>query len=399
MALVGYDPVSQFAGAAQYAIHGFIGSLFGMPLTAEIEPWMKPGSLTRQIPGSKLINDINIPIHMPGLQRFDGQVSFEGRSNIFVRVRRGTYKKGSKINTISGAEVDLGAWTMAPATMNTEIANNPSLLGVALLNGAYTGIPVDAGGTPLGFPELNALDQIYGGKMAVLDTDTSNFKLANPAQPGVGTPWWTARQNVAINPANIIAALKNHQIRQAMNGVELGLGRQGVELWVPYLNEEEARLLTEVMQQLAGSGVVSAVDVTYLVDTLGSPQTNQQVIYGSQNNPVFGRVKVVPIHGMRSDLWCIVSPPPANRPEFAIFLHAFGGANGSYAVNPDGFDGDTNESVPHIALFTFDKNSAIHVGIPGVSAFGDIGILALVNEGVSTQSPLLIDYNYTGAAS
>ncbi len=122
MALVGYNPISQFSGAAQYAIHSYIGSLFGTPLVASIEDWMSPGKFTREVPGSKLINDVNIPIHQPGLQRFDGQVSFEEMSNLMVRVMRGTYKKGTKVNTLRAAEADFNAWSMAPSTMNTEIA-------------------------------------------------------------------------------------------------------------------------------------------------------------------------------------------------------------------------------------------------------------------------------------
>jgi hypothetical protein len=467
MALVSYNPISQFSGAAQYAVHSYLGSLFGTPLVASIEDWMSPGKFTRQVPGSKLINDINIPIHEPGIQRFDGMPSFEEMSNIFVTVKRGTYKKGTKINTLRAAEVDLNAWSMAPSTMAVEIANNPYLLAVACLNGAVTGVPQTANGVALGFPELINTDQIYGGPLAVFNSTTSatttagaipqwttstsyvgattagtgkgavvysgsnvyvnlgatgtsgataptgtttssdgtvtwtyvcalaSLKRVNPADSSVldgagNSGWYNARQNWAITPDNILNALKNQQQRCAMNGVELGLGREGCELWVPYTSEEDFRLLTEVMRELAGSGQLSFSPIV-----VGGSTTT----FASQPNPVFGRAKVRPVHGMRSDLWCVVSPPPAGHPEYAVFLHAFGGKNGEYSINPDGFDEGSNDSVPHIAMFTFDKNSAMFFGVPGVSKFGDVGILALVNEGVATQSGLLIDFNYTGAAS
>lgn len=460
MALVGYNPLSSFSGSALFAVHRYIGALFGQPMVAEIEDWMSVGRFTREIPGSKLINDINIPISEPGMQRFDGQVGFEEASNLFVRVSRGTYKKGSKTNKIKTAEVDLNAWSMQPSTMNVEIANNKFLLAVACLNGAFTGVPQNAAGTPLGFPEIINTDQIYGGPLVVLQpgsaasglpawaattayaadasgrlpivtsngniyragsaatsgstppsgTTTSSdgtitwtyvmaasaLKPINPADPSILNPsngsagWFNAWQNSPITPDNILRALKNHQIRCAMNAVELGLGRKEVELWTPYLSEEDARLLTEVMRELAGSGYLSFEPVVV---------NGNVTAFASQTNPVYGRCLVKPVHGLRSDMWGIASPPPSNRPEYALFLHAFGGNAGEYTVNPDGFDEGENTSVPHIALFTFDSNSAMFFGVPGVSKFGDIGILVLLNEGIATQSGLLLDLNYTGYAS
>lgn len=466
MALVGYNPQSQFGGpalssGAGYAIHSFIGSLFGQPLVASIEDWMSPGKFTRVIPGSKVINDINIPIHKPGLERYDGQVSFESMSNTWVRVQRGTYKKGTKTNTIRKAEVDFNAWSMAPSTMNVELANNPYLLAAYLLNGAWSGIPQTASGIAVQYPELIATDQIYGGPMALLappgtpgslgglvawvtgtnytgattagngalvvsngniyrnlgatatsgatapsGTTTSSdgtitwtyvmasptLRQVNPADSSVLTGagaagWYNARQNWGISPDNILNTLKNQQQRCAMNGVELALGREGVELWTPYTSEEDFRVLIEVMRELAGSGQLSFSPITVGGST---------ITFASQPNPVFGRAKVVPVHGMRPDLWCIVSPPPAGHPEYAVFLHAIGGNAGDYAINPDGFDKPDNQNVPHIALYTFDKNSAMFFGVKGVSDFGDIGILALLNEGLATQSALLIDFNYLG---
>jgi hypothetical protein len=456
MALVGYAPISQFSGSAQFAIHSYIGSLFGQPLVASIEDWMSPGKFTREVPGSKLINDVNIPLHEPGMDRFDGTIAFQEMSNLFVTVKRGTYRKGTKVNVIRAAEVDLNAWSMAPSTMSVEIANNPYVLAVGCLNGAFTGVPQNASGIALGFPELINTDQIYLGPLAKCALGTSvgqippwvtstayaagatvtsngntyankgvaatsgatapsgtttssdgtitwTFIQATPAlnqvhpadssivagTTGLST-WYNARQNWALSPDNMLTTIKNQQVRAAHNGAALGLGREGVEIWVPYSVEEDYRLLFEVMRELSGSGQLSFSPVTVGGTT---------VTFAQQPNPVFGRATVKPVHGMRSDLTCVVSPPPAGHPEYAVFLHAFGGQNGEYQINPDGFDESSNQSVPHIAMFTFDKNSAMFFGVPGVSKFGDVGILALVNEGIATQSGLLIDFNYTGAAS
>src|ERR1700683_573100 len=168
MALVSYAPLSQFSGSALYAVHSYIGALFGQPLVATVEDWMSPGRYTRLVPGANLINDINVPIHEPGMDRFDGTISFQEMSNIMARVQRGTYWKGTKVSTLRAAEVYLNAWSMAPSTMAVEIANNPYALAVACLNGAFTGVPKNSAGVALNFPELTNTDQIYQGPLAKL---------------------------------------------------------------------------------------------------------------------------------------------------------------------------------------------------------------------------------------
>lgn len=393
-----YDPTTQFPGDAQYAINGWLGGWRAQPIVKPIDPWWRPGDLTFVQPGAKLVSRTSIPIHAPGLQPWKGAFEFGQTSGLFMKVERAMFQKGTKANLFSMAEFDPGAFDMAPETMAVEIGNNPGLALVAILNGCYSGTAQDAAGNVLPAQlKISATDQIYGGNLAVLSTDTK--KLVNPGDPSFlsAEAWYNAHQNFAIDVPNIVTVLQNQQQRRAMNGIELGLGDEGLELWVPYASKESARILVEVMRELAGSGIVSPDLTTYQVDTGGANTTNQQIIFGSQTNPVYGRMKVRAIHGMRSDLWCIVSPRPKPSPEFSAFLYAHGGQVGEYAIqtNPAALMADT---VPHIAVYQWTQQSPMFFGVPGTQA-GDIGISMLVNEGFAAASGLLFDYCFTGAAS
>lgn len=394
-----WNATSQFSGDAQYIINGWLGGWKAQPIVMPIEPWWRPGDLTHVQPGAKLISRINVPIHSPGLQPFNGSFSFDENTGLYIQVQRATWQKGTKANLFRMAEFDVSAFDMAPSTMAVEIGNNPGNVLVAMLNGAYSGTPRDAAGNEL--PDefkLICRDQIYGGNVAVLSSGT--LKPVNPARPDLftGDTWYNCHQNLDITAPNILTVLKNQQTRKAMNGVELGIGDEGVEMWVPYGSKEDARVLVEVMRELAMSGVREVDLTTYQVDTGGSPQTNQQVIYGSQTNPVFGRVRVKAIHGLRSDLWMIVSPRPVPRPEFGLFIYAHGGSIGEYKIqdNPMSLLADT---VPHIATFVWDQKSPLFFGSTGAGSAGDIGITNIVNEGFAFVSGLLADWCFTGAAS
>ena len=395
-----YNPQSQFAGsAATQAIGGYLGAFKAQPIVMPIDPWWRPGDLTFVQPGAKLINYTSIPIHDPGLAPFNGSFSFGETTGLYMQVERSIWQKGTKANLIRLAEWDAGAFDMAPQTMAIEIGNNPGRAMVGILNGCFSGTPQTAAGVAFD-PALKvtALDQIYGGKLAVLSSGTK--KPINPGNLNYlpGETWYNAHENTARTAANIVQALENMQTRKAMNGVELGIGDEGVELWTSYASKEEMRILTEVMRELAGSGIVTADLTNYQVDTGGTPQTNQQVLFGAQTNPVFGRVKVRAIHGLRSDLWMLVSPRPVARPEYSAFLYAHGGQVGQYAIQTDPA-AVTADTVPHIAIYNWGTNSPMFMGaIPGTQA-GDIGISMLLNEGFAAVSGLLFEYNFTGAAS
>ncbi len=393
-----YDPNSQFPGNASYAVNGWLGGWRAKPITMPIDPWWRPGDLTFVQPGAKLTSRTVLPIHAPGLQPWQGGFEFQQTSALFMVVERGMWQKGTKANLFSMAEFDPGAFDMSPETMSIEIGNNPGLALVAILNGCFSGTPQNAAGTALNpLLKVTAKDQIYGGNLAVLTGGTK--KPVNPADLTFlpGDAWYNAHENFAITAPNILTAIQNQQTRKAMNGIELGIGDEGLEIWVPYGSKEQTRILVEVMRELAGSGVITPDLTTYLVDTGGSPATNQQVLFGGQTNPVFGRAKVRAIHGMRSDLWCVVSPRPKPAPEFSAFLYAHGGQAGQYAIqtDPAAMAADT---VPHIAVYQWTQQSPMFFGVPGTQA-GDIGISMLVNEGFASASGLLFDYCFTGAAS
>lgn len=216
---------------------------------------------------------------------------------------------------------------------------------------------------------------------------------ADPAQYG-GASFYTAHSNFPITPANILTVLEEHQNRRDMSNIPLGLGgRNGVELWVPSTSEELARQYTEVMSELAGSGVIAPLEVTYTSN--GTPAT--QVVYGSQTNPVFGRSKVVMIPGVRQDIWRIQSPAPVPDPQYMTFLFSHGGTAKSYQVQNDP-GAVINDSVPHIAVFVWDQNSPPFFGVNNIPA-GTIMINMIVHEGFATQSDLLGTTCFTGNAS
>ena len=395
-----YDPSSQFAGsAAQQAVSGWLGGFKAQPIVMPIDPWWRPNDLTFVQPGAKLKSYVTIPIHAPGLDPWEGAFKFGETTGLYAQVERAIWQKGTKANTIRIAEFDVGAFDYAPQTMAVEIGNNPGNALVSILNGCFSGTPQTAAGTALNpLLKVTATDQVYGGKLAVLSSGTK--KPVNPASLNFlpNETWYNAHENTARTAANIIAGLENMQTRKAMNGVELGIGDEGVELWTSYSSKEEMRILTEVMRELASSGIVTADLTNYQVDTGGSPKTNQQVLFGAQTNPVFGRVKVRAIHGLRTDLWMLVSPRPAPRPEYSAFLYAHGGQVGQYAIQNDPAAA-TSDTVPHIAIYQWPQNSAMFMGaVPGTQA-GDIGISMLLNEGFAAMSGLLFEYNFTGSAS
>lgn len=376
--MIGYNPTTQFVGSSAYALHTFVGAWEQRPVFMPIEPWWAPGTLTYVISNAKLVTEIPLPIHKPGLEEWQGSWVFSPNSNLFMKVTRKIWQKGSKINLIKAAEIDFSAWSMTPEAISIEIGNNPGLLLVDLLNRAYT-----------------SDDQIYKGtKIATL---ASAKKPVNPMDPSVGSGWFNAHENLAIDAAGVTTVITNVQQRKAMNNVEMNLGDHGLEIWVPYANKETARNLVEVFRQIPGvSGKVQ-----YVSDVGGTNTINEQVIYATQDNPVFGRAKVKSIPGMRSDMWMVVAtlpPDVGTRPELGLFLYAHGGEVGDYKVNENP-GGLTNDSVPHIYVRTWDENSPVFFGQNGVSTAGDIGVSFLINEGVAWASGLMADFAFTGSAS
>ncbi len=455
-----YDPSTQFSGGALYAVNGWMGDWKAAPMAMPIAPWWRPGDLTFVQPGAKLTTRISIPIHQAGMQGWSGKFEFDGTTGLFVSCQRSLWQKGTKANIFRLAEFDVGAFDMSPETMSIELGNNPGFMFAAMLNGAFSGAPKDKAGNPVANGDkVICLDQIYGpktgGSLAVLPaasipawvtstayvtgqkvTSNSNayiclgsatsgataptgtaatvsdgtvnwkylfsasMQTAKPVNPAdssfqSASAWTNCLENKAINADNIIAAIVNQQQRLAMNGVELNLGDEGVEIWVPFASKEATRLLVEVLRQLPGTGTVPSSAAAQVPITGG---TTSQVIFSVQDNPVFGRAKVVAITGMRSDMWCVVSPRPKPMPQYSLFIHTHGGSAGQYAIQTDPA-ALMADKVPHIAVYQWTQNSPLFFGGTSGTEAGDIGISMLLNEGFAFGSGLLIDVNFTGYAS
>lgn len=451
-----YNPSTQFpGGGSRQAISGWLDDWTAEPVVQPIDPWYRPGDLTFVQPGAKLISYVDVPVHAPGAQAWGGSWEFDENTGLLLQVSRSMWQKGTKANTFKIAEWDPSAFNMSPETMGIELGNIAPFAFVALLNGAFSGVPQDRNGQTVdNAASMICVDQIYGGSLAVLPsssitawvtgtvyakgqkvssngniykagaagtsgataptgTTTSSDgtitwtyifaqtqqaqKLVNPANPGFlsGSSWYNCQELLPITADNIISSIVNQQVRPAMNGVEMGLGDEGLEMWVPFPSKERSRQLTEVFRQLPGTGA-SGVAPTQVPITGGGGAS--QVIYSVQDNPVFGRLKVRAITGLRNDMWCVVSPRPRPRPQYSLFLHAQGGKVGQWGIQTDGA-AMLADKVPHIWVKQWTEDSAMFAGAMKGCVAGDIGISMLLNEGFAFGSGLLIDVNFTGYAS
>lgn len=451
----GVGPLPSGLGGSRAALSGWLDDWAAEPIVREIDPWYRPGDLTFIQPGAKFYSYVDIPVHAPGAQAWGGSWEFDENTGIVAQVTRGMWQKGTKANTFQIAEWDPSAFNMAPETMGIELGNIAPYALVGLLNGAFSGTPQDKNGNPIdnGGPMI-CLDQVWGGSFAKLNpasitawvTSTAYVKgqkvtsngnlyaagstansgataptgtttssdgtitwtylmaassqspnLVNPANPQflAGQTWWNAQENYDITADNIVASLVNQQTRPMMNGVEAGLGDEGVEVWVPFGNKERLRQLTEVFRQLAGTGPSGAAPIQ--VPIIGGGGASQ-VVFAQIDNPVYGRVKGRAITGIRNDLWCVVSPRPRPRPQYSLFLFAQGGKTGKWGVQTDGFAGRA-DSVPHIWVKQWTEDSPMFAGTMKGCKPGDIGISMLLNEGFASMSGFLIDFNFRGYAS
>jgi hypothetical protein len=411
-----WDPTNQFPGDAAYAINGWLASWKARPLVAPIDPWWRPGDLTYMVPGAKLVSRAPIPIHRPGLQPWKGSWEFSENTGLYITCRRAMWQKGTKVNMMIAGEFDVGAFDMSPETMGIEIGNNPALALVSILNGCYSGTAQDASANVLPAQlHLTALDQVYGqgkagtngaGTLCVKSGDTGNYKPVNPGDTTIGSGWFNGHENFDFqNAQSYIPVLENMATRKAMNNVELGLAQgNGLELWINFQNYERTRLLMEVFQELAQSGIVNPYVYSTGVNTTAVNSLvesfNNSLAFGTQKNPVFGRMKVRGVTGLRTDLAVIVAPKPptATGPETSLFIHAQGGKTGQWAnqTNPAAMQADT---VPHIAVFPWTETTGpMFFGTNGNSA-GDIGLSMVVNEGFAAVSGILTEFLFSGSAS
>jgi hypothetical protein len=400
-----YDPQTQFPAGSQsaYAVHGWLQNWSAQPIFMPVDPWYRPGDLTFIQPNAKLEMSQSVPIHKPGVQDWEGRWEFSEPSGLFIHCKRSMFQKGTKANIFAMAEFNYNSFDMTGATMAIELGNNPAYQLVGIVNGCYSGVAQNAAGAA--YPKqrkIIAKDQIYGGNLCVKQGDTANYKPVNPCDPSVGTPWYNGHENFDVtNPQHYVAALENMQQRCAMNGVELNIGDEGLELWINFGRKERAKLILEVFQQLAQSGIVTPIVVstgqnTTAVNSLLTSY-NDTVIQGTQTNPVFGRMKVRAVTGLRPDLAVIVAPRPAPLPQYSAFIYMHGGAVGEFGIQDDPA-ALMNDKVPHIATFVWDQKSPMFFGVEGTTA-GDIGVSNILTEGFASVSGLLFEYLFTGSAS
>jgi len=398
-----FTGLTQYGPSALYAVHQYFGAFGAKPITYPINPWWRPGDLTWVIPSAKLNVEIPLPVHKSGLQPWQGRWVFHERSNLFLACTRGQMTTGAYIDVIKASEIDFTSWSAQPDSLSIEIGNNPGICLAYLLNGAYSGTPQDESGNVKTLPGLlPCIDQIYGGVRAAPTSNVNTIaiksngtlKPVNPCDSSIGSGWYNARDNFdGTNAANWIPVFENLADRRAMNNVPAGLANKNdLKLWVAPSKYERNRYLFELAETLVQSGMIGQIEYT---PTGGTTPT---VLFGNAPNPAFGRLTVEPIPGMRSDMTVLVAPRPKEHPTLSMFLYPHGGQVGEYAVQEDpmALGGD---KVPHIAVFPFDKNSALFAGtMDGIPA-GAIGLAMIVNEGFAWGSGFLCEFQFDGAAS
>lgn len=411
-----WDPSTQFTGPAAYAVHGWLSAWKVKPIIRPIDPWHT--AYTTTITGAKRVTEGNLPIHPGTLQPWDGKWIFSENTGLWLGVERSMWQIGTRVNMFTAAEFDVGSFDMSPDTMAIKIGNNAPLGIASILNGCYSGRAQDAAGNVLPAQlRIRCRDQIYGqggtglngsGTLAIKSGDTANYKPVNPADTSIGSPWYNCLENFDLTSAPAYVALfESFNTRKDMNNVELGLAGNAdgkLELLINFGSYERTRLLLEVFQRIAGSGVVTPIvvqsgvnntDVNSLVQSY-----NDQVVFSEQTNPAYGRVKVRGVTGLRTDLAVLLAPPPpGSGPEMTMFLHAQGGKTGEWQLqnDPAALGGDT---VPHISVFPWTQTTGpmFSGAMPG-SAAGDIGLSMLVAEGFAAVSGLRAQFLFTGSAS
>lgn len=404
-----YNPVTQYGsptGANSLALIQLLGSIAGEgPFVLPITPWFAGDVWDVNPQGAKLITKKNVPLHIAKMFPWQGHWVAVGRSNLWIEVTRGMWTTGSKINDLGGShDFDPTDWSVSPEVMRIAATNNICLMMVGLLNGVYSGTPKDEFGVAIDHPGLSkCIDQIYGGNICVKQGDTGNYKSCNPADPTIASSvkWFNGYENFDfLQPASYIPVLEALQNRRDMAGNAIsGFAQNGLKLWIPPVKYERMRILHTVMEQLVSSGIVSSVKANYQVDTGGTPQTNEQVLYGSQTNSMFGRLLVESIPGMRSDMGVLKAIPPQGAPMAKLFAYAHGGSAGSYGIQNDPNAQDVGSTVPHHAFYMWGPGSPAHFGIPGVTEPGDQMFNVITNEGAAMISGFSSQFLFEGAAS
>lgn len=338
-----FDPHSNFAGRAEAACIKYMAAL-GAPESMASPPneWWK--AWAHVIPNAGLITRVFIPVHGFKFKDFTGTMAFSGASTVFQDVRRQVKQAGAKANAMALAELDLAAFDRTPQSLNTAAAKLPQQGFATALNAAYT--TLDWTGT--NFFRLTAV------------------KANCPGKPSMGK-FLNAYENSALNIANITIAIKNIQSRKGFDGELLDL--DPMVLKVPSSMKETARQLVEVMQLIPSTDGVSSG--------------------GGNTNPVFGRLRVESIPGLRDDLWIVAADVGDELMKPLIYVT--GGTGSDYSPNDD--TSNVGKGVPHMMTIPFLQDSDMY------KTTLEMGVSVLVNEGYALKTPHALCGMYTGAAS
>lgn len=337
-----FDPKSNFVGRAQNVIVRYFAELNATPLIADPDPWWEQWCWER--PGAALITRFYIPVHSFKPSKWTGSVKFSGTSSVFFDVERQINDFGVKEKAMKIAEMDFGAFNMVPGSMAKAVGKMPQTEFATALNAGFT--------TP-----------DWTGTNFFRKTAT---KPVCPGKPSLGK-WFNAYENAALTPTNIVRAIVNVQSRLGFDGLTLNL--DPMFLLVPTSMKEQARQLVEVQR---------------LIPLAIDGQTG-----GGNDSPVFGRLRVVAVPGMRDDLWIVAATPEADH--MKPLARVMGGPTGTYDVNED--PQDSGSGVPHVLVIPHMQDSEMfknHL---------EMGVAEIINEGWSLATPHCLCANYTGTAS
>ncbi len=337
-----FDPKSNFTGKAANITVRYFAELNAQPLIAPPVEWWKPWAWERG--GASIITRFYIPVHSFKPTKWTGAAKFSGTSAVFFDVEREINDFGVKESAMKIAEMDFGAFNLAPASMAKAAGKLPESKFAEAINAGFT--TLDWTGTNF--------------------FRTSATKPVCPGKPALGK-FLNAYANKALTPTNIKNAIKNIQLRKGFDGKSLQL--QPRFLWVPLELEEEARDYCEVMQLL--------------------PSTVDSVSGGGNTSTVYGRLKVVPIPEMRDDLWIVAADPGEDH--MKPLARVMGGPTGTYTANED--PENSGGGVPHVMVIPHMQDSEMF------KTKLEMGVSQIINEGWSLATPHGLCANYTGSAS
>jgi hypothetical protein len=193
--LQNYNPTSQYASpGAQYLTTQWVSEWSGQPYVKAAENVFD--KYTLPVSNSKLLNLTAIPFHNPRAGAWTGQFKFDRNTGLFLQARRALWWIGTSANLIEMSVLDITSFSKSPQSVAITAGNIAPLTQVAMVNGCFTGIPVDESGNTIeNSDHIVMTDQVYGGSIAVLP------QLSLPAwssNGGSGTVY-AAGQKVTAN--------------------------------------------------------------------------------------------------------------------------------------------------------------------------------------------------------